>query len=56
MATLREIAKGESGRPLSGAEAQKLARTVLMECGYTWSSQPIAATEQPPQTKKTRAS
>jgi hypothetical protein len=32
---LREIASGEKGIPLSGAEAQRRARTVLTECGYT---------------------
>jgi hypothetical protein len=33
---LREIASGENGRPLSGAEAQKRAQAVLIKCGYTW--------------------
>ncbi len=54
---LRQIAKGENGRPLSGAEAQKRARVVLTECGYTWSGykpagKPIAATDQPSQPKR----
>jgi hypothetical protein len=34
---LREIASGEKGGSLSGAEAQRRARTVLTECGYMWS-------------------
>jgi hypothetical protein len=33
---LREIASGENGCPLAGLEAQKRAREVLAECGYTW--------------------
>jgi hypothetical protein len=33
---LREIASGENGRPLPGFEAQKRAKAVLLECGYTW--------------------
>jgi hypothetical protein len=33
---LREIARGEDGRPLSGLEAQKRAQAVLTECGYQW--------------------
>ena len=34
--TLREIASGEKGQPLSGLEAQSRAQAVLLECGYTW--------------------
>ena len=34
-AVLREIASGERGRPLSSLEAQRRARAVLIECGYT---------------------
>jgi hypothetical protein len=33
---LREIARGASGAPLSGLEAQKRAQAVLAECGYAW--------------------
>jgi hypothetical protein len=33
---LREIARGDNGRPLSGVEAQQRAQAVLTECGYTW--------------------
>jgi hypothetical protein len=33
---LREIARGDDGRPLSALEAQKRAQAVLIECGYTW--------------------
>ena len=59
--TLRKIAKGENGRALSGAEAQKRARTVLVECGYEWSGympagEPVTAAEQSPRPKRTRAS
>jgi hypothetical protein len=38
-AVLREIASGENGRPLPSLEAQKRARAVLTECGYTWPEQ-----------------
>jgi hypothetical protein len=39
---LREIASGENGRPLASFEAQKRAKAVLMECGYTWPGQTVA--------------
>ena len=31
---LREIARGDNGRPLSGVEAQQRAQAVLTECVY----------------------
>jgi hypothetical protein len=48
---LREIARGENGRPLSGLEAQKRAQAVLVECGYTWPGriqvrEPVVAPDQ----------
>jgi hypothetical protein len=49
---LREIAVGENGRALSGLEAQKRARAVLTECGYTW---PGRAEEQKPVVAPTAA-
>jgi hypothetical protein len=33
---LREIARGDNGRALSGVEAQTRAQAVLAECGYSW--------------------
>jgi hypothetical protein len=39
---LPEIASGENGRPLASFEAQKRAKAVLMECGYTWPGQTVA--------------
>jgi hypothetical protein len=33
---LREIANGTNGLPMSGEEAQRRARAILTECGYTW--------------------
>jgi hypothetical protein len=36
---LREIASGEDGRPLTSFEAQKRAREVLTDCGYSWPGQ-----------------
>jgi hypothetical protein len=39
---LREIASGENGRPLSGAEAQKRAQAALIKCGYTWPGRTVA--------------
>jgi hypothetical protein len=45
---LREIASGDTSRPLSGLAAQKRAQAALTECGYTWPGcvqvpEPIAA-------------
>jgi hypothetical protein len=33
---LRQIANGTNGLPMSPSEAQRLAKAVLTECGYTW--------------------
>ena len=33
---LRQIARGDNGRPLSGVDAQQRAQAVLTEGGYTW--------------------
>jgi hypothetical protein len=46
-ASLREIASGDNGRPLSSVEAQKRAQAVLDECGYTWPLPPVAAAAKP---------
>jgi hypothetical protein len=35
-AVLREIATGKDGQPLSSLEAQRRAREVLADCGYSW--------------------
>jgi hypothetical protein len=39
---LREIASGENGIPLTALEAQRRARAVLVECGYTWPGRAVA--------------
>jgi hypothetical protein len=39
LAVLREIASGEDVRALTSLEAQKLAREVLTDCGYSWPGQ-----------------
>ena len=41
-AALREIASGQEGSPLTALEAQRRARAVLVECGYSWPGQAIA--------------
>jgi hypothetical protein len=38
-AVLREIASGEDSQPLSSLDAQKRAREVLTDCGYSWPGQ-----------------
>jgi hypothetical protein len=58
---LREIASGESGRPLSGLEAQKRAQAVLTECGYTWPGraqvhEPVVAPFAAPESLNAQAS
>jgi hypothetical protein len=39
---LREIASGKNGMPLADLEAQRRARAVLVECGYTWPGRTVA--------------
>jgi hypothetical protein len=41
-AVLRTIASGEDSQPLSSLEAQKGAREVLTDCGYSWPGQVTA--------------
>jgi hypothetical protein len=61
---LREIARGDNGRPLSGLEAQQLAQVALTECGYTWPGRaqayapvvaPTAAPTAAPESPSTQA-
>jgi hypothetical protein len=54
---LREIARGDDGRPLSGLEAQQRAQAVLTECGYKWPGRAqayeLAAAPESPNTQAT---
>jgi formate dehydrogenase assembly factor FdhD len=43
---LREIASGKDGRPLPSFEAQKRAREVLTDCGYSWPEQASDSAQQ----------
>ena len=43
---LREIATGEDGQPLSSLEAQRRAREVLTDCGYSWPGQASDSAQQ----------
>jgi hypothetical protein len=57
---LREIARGDNGRPLSGLEAQQRAQAVLTECGYTWPGraqvcEPVVAPAAAPENANTQA-
>jgi len=57
---LREIASGNSGRPLSSVEAQGRAQAVLTECGYTWPGrvqvrEPVVASTAAPESLNTPA-
>jgi hypothetical protein len=52
---LREIAGGDNTRPLASLEAQKRARTVLAECGYSWLGQVLPNVGDTSQPRKRRS-